>query len=187
MSGAVVPYHLRPHKAVDRRLFLDLLSRCERWRPLQDYAYVSMGGYPLEDHKAIHRRFGITQLLAFDLDEGIVKRQLFNRPIAACKCIHRTSGEVVADLDRTLSEANFGNAEGLILWLDYTKAAELGVQLREFQRSLEQIAAGDIVRVTINAKADNLGTVRRTRDGHQRTRWTDFAFKIGRASCRERV
>ena len=31
MRGASVPYHLRPHKSVDRRLFLDLLMRFERW------------------------------------------------------------------------------------------------------------------------------------------------------------
>ena len=75
MSGASLPYHLRPHKSVDRRLFLDLLMRLERWRPLVDYAYISMGAYPLEDHKLVHRHLGIDKLIAFDNDEKIVARQ----------------------------------------------------------------------------------------------------------------
>ena len=166
MSASGIPYHLRPHKAVDRRLFLDLLSRCERWQPLQDFAYISMGGYPLEDHKAIHRRFGITRLLAFDNDEAIVRRQTFNRPTSACKCFHRDSADVVASLDGILSEARFSDAEGVIVWLDYTNT-QIGAQLRQFQSTLEQVAPNDIVRITLNAKADNLGLPDRT--GGRRT------------------
>ena len=72
MSGASIPYHLRPHKSVDRRLFLDLLTRYERWKPLADYIYISMGAYPLEDHKLVHRHLGISRLISFDLENDTV-------------------------------------------------------------------------------------------------------------------
>lgn len=157
MSAAGIPYHLRPHKAVDRRLFLDLLSRCERWQPLQNFAYVSMGAYALEDHKAIHRRFGVNRLVAFDYDEGIVQRQLFNRPTMACKCLHKKSGDIVSDFDRTLKDNGFSDADGAVVWLDFTSASDLGTQLREVHTLLEQLAPNDIVRVTLNAKVANLG------------------------------
>jgi len=151
MTGAAVPYHLRPHKAVDRRLFLDLLSRFERWRPLPEYVYVSMGAYPLEDHKLIHRMIGITKLIAFDLDDGVVARQRFNKPIESCHCVKKKSGELIAELDSILTEYGLPADKGLIVWLDYTDPTKIGQQIREFEALLDRLRAGDVVRVTVNA------------------------------------
>lgn len=156
MSGASIPYHLRPHKAVDRRIFIDLLGRLERWRPLTDYVYLSMGAYPLEDHKLIHRILGITRLVAFDKESSIVARQLFNKPIENCWCIERTSGQVVDKFDHVLEECGFGGPDGVIVWLDYTDPKKLGVQIREFQTLLDRLSAGDVVRVTVNAHPHEL-------------------------------
>jgi hypothetical protein len=151
MSGASIPYHLRPHKAVDRRLFLDLLGRLERWKPLHGHAYVSMGAYPLEDHRLVHRVLGITRLLAFDMEPEVVARQLFNRPLDSCRCIEAKAETVVGDLDRVLKDEGFGDADGAIVWLDYTDPKKLAHQLREFQTLLDNLTEGDIVRVTVNA------------------------------------
>ncbi|WP_312809272.1 O-methyltransferase [Agrobacterium cavarae] len=151
MSGSAIPYHLRPHKAVDRRLFVDLLTRLERWRPLHNYAYVSMGAYPLEDHKIVHRILGIKRLLAFDYDEEVVNRQKFNRPIARCKCIQAASKEVVDNFDHILKENKIDDAAGVIVWLDYTDPNEIQHQIREFQDLIDKLRPGDIVRVTVNA------------------------------------
>ena len=60
MSGETVPYRLRPHKAVDRRLFLALLGRCERWVDLRDHVYVSMDG----ETRAVHLADGPVKLAA---------------------------------------------------------------------------------------------------------------------------
>ena len=160
MSGAQLPYHLRPHKTVDRRLFLDLLSRYERWKPLVRYAYISMGAYPLEDHRLVHRLFGIKRLIAFDNDEETVKRQNFNRPCDTCRCFKRKSGELIDELDRIVREAEADDAEGLLIWLDYTSPATLGEQIREFQTLLDKVGPGDVVRVTVNAHLSALGDAR---------------------------
>lgn len=157
MSAATIPYHLRPHKAVDRRLFIDLLNRCERWRPLIRDAYLSMGAYPLEDHKLVHRMLGITRLIAFDSDANIVARQRFNRPVDSFRAIQKKSGELIADLDQVLREAECGDPEGLIVWLDYTSPKQLGEQVREFEALLDKVKEGDIVRVTVNAHLPALG------------------------------
>lgn len=156
MAGASLPYHLRPHKAVDRRIFLDLLRRFERWRPLGDYAYLSMGAYPLEDHKLVHRALGITRLIAFDLDAGVVARQLFNRPIQTCSCLHKSAGETIDELHRILKDAGCTNDTGVIVWLDYTDPKQIGAQLREFQTLLDRLRVGDVVRVTVNAHPSEL-------------------------------
>ncbi len=151
MSGETIPYHLRPHKAVDRRLFLDLLGRLERWRSLHDHVYVSMGAYPLEDHRLVNRILGITRLLAFDMNPKIVARQQFNRPLDSCRCITSTSGELIDDFDRVLKDEGFDDARGAIVWLDYTDPKQLTQQVREFQTLLDKLTEGDIVRVTVNA------------------------------------
>lgn len=152
MSGDAVPYHLRPHKSVDRRVFLDLLSRFERWRPVSQYAYVSMGAYPLEDHRLIHRVMGITRLIAFDLDKHVVERQKFNKPIESCWCLHRKSEEIIEKFDYILEkECNIEASAGVIVWLDYTNPRQLGKQIREFQSLLDKLRVGDVVRVTVNA------------------------------------
>ena len=156
MTGESVPYHLRPHKAVDRRLFLDLLSRFERWRPLSEYVYLSMGAYPLEDHKLVHRLIGITRLIAFDFDDAIVARQMFNRPIETCHCLHKKSGDLISDLDKVLSECAVSPDRGFIVWLDYTDPSKIGQQLREFEALLNRLREGDLVRVTVNAHPHDL-------------------------------
>ncbi len=156
MSGRSLPYHLRPHKTVDRRLFLDLLSRFERWIPLDCYAYVSMGAYPLEDHKLVHRLLGVTKLVAFDMESDVVARQKFNRPIDGCYCLHCKSGELIANLDQVLAYCGCSEISGLIVWLDYTNPKQIGHQIREFQALLDKLKPGDIVRVTVNAHPNDL-------------------------------
>jgi hypothetical protein len=151
MRGASVPYHLRPHKSVDRRLFLDLLTRFERWTPLNGYVYVSMGAYPLEDHKLVHRLIGINQLLAFDFDEEIVARQRFNKPVETCHCVQSTADELIANLEHILVECQFTQPAGIIMWLDYTNPRQIGYQVREFEALLNKLRTGDLVRITVNA------------------------------------
>lgn len=151
MSGATVPYHLRPHKAVDRRLFVDLLMRFERSQPLKDYVYVSMGAFALVDHKLIHRMIGLSKLVAFDYDTTVVERQKFNRPIDTCHCLQKTSGEVVQSVEAVLKQCSYDTSSGVIVWLDYTTPKELGNQIREFETLLDDLNEGDIVRVTVNA------------------------------------
>lgn len=151
MSGSSIPYHLRPHKAVDRRLFIDLLMRYERWRSLQNDIYISMGAYPLEDHKLIHRMLGVTRLITFDADENIVSRQKFNRPLENLYATCKLSGDMISDLDEVVREADITEFDGYIVWLDYTSPKQLGEQIREFQFLLDKLAEGDVVRVTVNA------------------------------------
>lgn len=151
MSGGSVPYHLRPHKSVDRRLFVNLLSRVERWRPLDKHTYISMGAYPMEDHKLLYRSLGLTNSISFDMNPNVVERQKFNKPVATCQCLCATSGEIVAGLEQKLEDCGFDTDGGVIIWLDYTAPREIGEQVREFEALLDKLKEGDVVRITLNA------------------------------------
>lgn len=161
MSGSSIPYHIRQHKAVDRRLFIDLLTRLERWRSLKDYAYISMGAYPLEDHKQMFRHLGLTKLISFDLDPAVVARQQFNIPVKSCRCIERTSAELVDNLEAVLEDCDVDASSSVIVWLDYTAPSEIGTQLREFEALLNNLGEGDIVRLTLNANPEAWGRSKR--------------------------
>jgi hypothetical protein len=119
-----------------------------------------MGAYPLEDHKMIHRIIGLTRLIAFDFDDEVVARQKFNRPIDACKCIKKKSGDLIAELESILTGFGFDDADGLVIWLDYTDPGKLGEQIREFETLLSGLRAGDVVRITLNAHLSALGDSR---------------------------
>ena len=164
MSGAGVPYRLRPHKAVDRRLFVDLLSRIERWWPLVDHVYLSMGAHSLEDHRLVHKNIGIKNLITFDADSEVVARQRFNAPTTSCYCHEGLSGEVIAKLDNVLTQYGMSADSGLVVWLDYTAPGQIGSQIREFQHLLDKGKVGDVVRITVNANPSSLGEFRDAND-----------------------
>tara|TARA_R110002110_G_scaffold157063_1_gene352792 strand:- start:359 stop:1255 length:897 start_codon:yes stop_codon:yes gene_type:complete len=115
-----------------------------------------MGAYPLEDHKMIHRQFGIKRLIAFDIDQDTVARQIFNKPIESCKCLTKKSGEIITELDRILEKYGYETPDGIIFWLDYTNPRQIGHQIREFQTLIDKLTPGDIVRITVNAHAADL-------------------------------
>jgi len=154
MSGSTLPYRLRPHKAVDRRLFVDLLNRYERWRDLDDHVYVSMAAFAMEDQKLVHRVLGLRRLVAFDMNDDVVGRQEFNRPTNETKCVTSTASAMVGDIVTNVERAGINDARGYIVWLDYTDPKEIGQQISDFASLLPQLAPNDIVRVTVNANWD---------------------------------
>src|SRR6185312_8992990 len=91
------------------------------------------------------------QLLAFDLDDEIVARQKFNKPVETCCCVHRKSDDLIANLDSVLADCGFTDFDGIVIWLDYTDPRKIGQQLREFEALLGKLKSGDVVRVTVNA------------------------------------
>ncbi len=147
MSGGNVPYHLRQNKAIDRHIFVDLLSRINRYRAIADYSYIGFGGSSLEDFKVIHEHFGMRNMISLEADARIHSRQNFNIPLGCINCRHVTSGDFVD------SYSADGNA---IIWLDYASPKGLREQLQELQTLLPKLLSRDIVKITLNANPDTL-------------------------------
>lgn len=147
MSGALVPYHQRQNKAVDRHVFIDLLGRLAHRLPIADYAYVSFGGAFLEDFKLIHAAFGNKHLISLEMDEVAWARQQFNLPLSCIKPIKTTAGEYIQ---------GYALNKNAIVWLDYAAAMQTRVQLEEFQALLKKLRTFDIVKITLNANPNSL-------------------------------
>lgn len=143
MSGSSIAYHLRPNKAIDRNLFIDLLSRVGRVRNISDYEYIGFGGPFLEDFKAMHAALRIKKMYSIELDENTYARQHFNTPFK------------FVTLNQMRSDAFFRGHQfsenGTIVWLDNTTVADLKSQLDEFRSVVASVGYFDVVKITLNA------------------------------------
>lgn len=156
MSGALVPYHQRQNKAVDRHLFIDLLARVNRYKPISGYTYISFGGAFLEDFKLLHSQFGNVQLISLEKDLVAWDRQQFNLPISCIRCVREDSNTFIT---------NYSISGNAIFWLDFADANRTRQQIEEFQSLLGKMQAYDIVKLTLNANPNVLRDSNSTDEG----------------------
>jgi hypothetical protein len=138
------PYHLRHNKAVDRFLFIELLSLLgvHLKNGLNGYTYYGLGGPFLEDFQAIHQSFPEMNMICIERCVETHKRQKFNKP-------HKK----VAFFNDDMS-GFFGNNELTgkdIIWLDFTNNTLAEFEL--FQFVLGKLWPYGILKVTLNANA----------------------------------
>lgn len=153
MSGADVPYQLRPNKFIDRQMFVEMLTRLIIPRGPEKYIYVSMGGRHLVDHYAVYNRLGIRAQFSFDSNKNEVARQKFNKPTGVTVCEEMVSSALPTEIDSILQR--FPSKRNLIVWLDYTKTDRKS-QLQEAVQTLIRLKHGDVFRITLNANPQTL-------------------------------
>lgn len=147
-AGSSLPYRLRPNKAVDRELFLSMLTRVSPRLELEKYHYVGLGGPFLEDFRLIHARLGVAKMTCIETEAEVHKRQLFNRPISSITCVHKK-------LEDYLDETEFDSPA--IIWFDYTEPKGITTQIERFARTIGTVPIGSILRITLNANPESLG------------------------------
>ncbi|HDV6321353.1 TPA: hypothetical protein RJR38_003198 [Burkholderia multivorans] len=147
-GGGSIPYHLRQNKAIERNLFIDLLSRIGRYVNISDYTYIGFGGPFLEDFKHLHSALRIEKMLSIELEENVYYRQVFNQPVSCVNLLHMSSSDFIYHHDFS---------PGTIVWFDYASPSDLGAQLSETQRLVEKLSHADIFKITVNADPQTLG------------------------------
>ncbi len=148
-SASSLPYRLRPNKAVDRELFLSLLTRLAPSLAVEAYHYVGLGGPFLEDFRLVHARLGILKMTCIETEAQVHKRQVFNRPISSIDCVHMT-------LESYLDETEIDTPA--IIWFDYTEPKGITTQIERFVRTIGSVPIGSVLRITLNANPTSLGT-----------------------------
>ena len=144
MSAGSIPYHLRPNKAVDRYLFLDLCARLTPALNFNSYQYVGFGGPQMEDFRLLHERFPLLPMLCIEAIEGVIPRQRFNQPHSLVEFLEKptTSGEWLSDWKPT---------NPVLLWFDYASKRDRNEQFNEFQSLLATAPSKSVIRITMNA------------------------------------
>lgn len=141
-------YSVRPNKHVDRELFTELVGCILAGRPVDRCAYISMGGPQMVDHISMYKRNGISKLYSFDAEESVVLRQAFNSPTSTTKCEQMLASELAGKLGDIQENLD---VDSLVVWLDYTGNTKRGEQISEFQTLLENLNAGDVARISLDA------------------------------------
>ena len=144
---AVLSYHLRIQKEIERRLFLDILSFADRLRPVRDAVYIGMGSVYFEDFKAIHDRFGLERMICLEQEEWLWRRQKFNRPLS---CIELSGESVDEFLNGNLFDFE-GDGRQCVVWLDFDGFGSAGQQLSAFSAFLGRLRPGDVAKLTLDA------------------------------------
>lgn len=147
MSGAGLPYRLRPAKFVDRELFADLIGQITVQEGRSGWVYVSMAGEHLADIQAVYRRSGIRKFYVFDENQRVVDRQRFNRHLPS---IRLDTHQATALSDRLDEIVETAGADRAIIWLDFTGTGRRKDQIDDFVKVLEKLAPGDICRITLD-------------------------------------
>lgn len=166
-AGSSVPYKLRPNKAVDRELFLSLLTRLAPALALEGHHYIGLGGSFLEDFRLVHARLGIERMTSVESEQEVHKRQLFNRPTASIECVH-------SSLEEYLDAHDFD--QPAIIWFDYT-APKPVEQIGRFARTVGEVRLNSILRVTLNAQPSALGEPNPKLSGQALLDWRLEKFK----------
>lgn len=146
MSVGSIPYHLRPNKAVDRLLFLELCLRLAPALKIEDggYEYIGFGGPQMEDFRLLHEKFPQMPMFCIEQSENVIPRQKFNCP--------HTQVNFLPEAKKSRDWLNeWVPDKPVILWFDYAIKAERKEQFNEFQTLLACAPNKSLLRVTMNA------------------------------------
>lgn len=136
------PYHLRPNKAVDRFMLIEVIKKLGRMGDLSEYTYYGFGGPYLEEFRLLYEFCPEIRMVSIEEDADTLKRQRFHLP---CGTLRLEAAEFKSFLARYDSRD-----EKSIFWLDYT-GLEFGV-FEDFQVLLEKVAANSVIKVTLRAE-----------------------------------
>lgn len=145
-TATVIPYHLRPHKAIERQIFFEILTQLDRssFVELRNYRYVGFGAPFLEDFKGIHLEFGIEKMDCIESDAFAYSRQLFNSPFNFIN-FYNTPATLY------ITGANYPRDENKVIWLDYTSPREFKQQLLDAELLGQRLLPFDIVKFTFSS------------------------------------
>ncbi|MCK5581840.1 MAG: hypothetical protein KAJ18_11275 [Candidatus Omnitrophica bacterium] len=135
-------YNLRPNKAIDRAIFIELLRSFGYLNSLKDHVYIGLGGPYLEDFCLMANEFPKMQLFTVESDEETFKRQRFHQCSRDVSFYH-------GEFEDFLS-SEFPSDRPTLTWIDYTNFNRKS--LLEISSVVRTAVESSIVRVTVNAE-----------------------------------
>ncbi|WP_126945685.1 O-methyltransferase [Xanthomonas sp. BRIP62418] len=136
-------YVLRTNKAIERKLFFDVVYSAKKEFKLSAQWYLGFGSMWFNDFKIAHRLLHLDDMISIE-HEPHAARAEFNRPFSTIKVIGGESGEV---LENRVNAALW--TRPLVAWLDYDGRLNESVVL-DLSTLLQKSARDSIVAVTVN-------------------------------------
>lgn len=136
-------YHLRPNKAVDRLIFVEILRAFELLYPLDNHVYIGFGGPFLEDFRLLAQVFPKLELISIENDEETLKRQLSHLCSSRMTALHSTFEQFLA--------TNLPSDQPVVVWADYTDMKrECLVEAADIAR---RVTPGSVYKITVRAES----------------------------------
>lgn len=136
-------YHLRPNKAIDRFILLELLRTMELRTPLRGYTYIGLGGPSLEDFRLLAQQFPLMAMKCVEQDGETLKRQRFHMCSSKLECVPGSLRDFVA--------TRFPSDGPVIVWADYTDMnRECLTEVADISR---KAVPGSLLRFTVRAES----------------------------------
>lgn len=148
MSSATAPsytridYSVRPAKAIERRMMVDIVRRLDRTAALVYYRYVGFGSLYFSDFSLFHKVLGIRELISIEREVDDELRFRFNLPYAPIELRFGDAADVLPSLSWD---------ERSIVWLDYDGRLKLD-KLDDLAFLVRNVAPGSVVAVTVNVQ-----------------------------------
>lgn len=143
-----INYSVRPNKAVERRLLIQLLAVLDKRTDidLASYRYLGFGSIWFVDFSLVHRVLGIEDLLSIEAVRSREKRVDFNRPFDCVKVKLGTYSENLPSLTWEKKQ---------LIWLDYdgVLTAEM---FSDLQQTVTQVASKSMIFISVNANPAQL-------------------------------
>jgi len=140
------PYHLRPNKAIDRLMLIEVLKRLENAVKISDYTYYGFGGPFLEDCRLLGKFYPDISMISIEENNETYNRQKFHVPCRNLKLFCT---------DSTSFLRTFSSDKKCIFWLDYTKL-NYGA-FDDFMMLLSKVADWSIIKITLRAELPDRG------------------------------
>lgn len=160
-SYEMIDYNLRPAKAIERKMLVELFRRLDRVAALRHYRYVGFGSPYFADFALFHRVLDIQSMISIEREIDDRPRFEFNRPFAAVDLRFGESAEVLPSLDWQ---------QRTIIWLDYDDALDTAM-LNDIALCADKLTSGSILIVSARAQ---LNFDRETRLEELRENLEDF-------------
>lgn len=138
-------YHLRPNKAIDRVLMLEVISRMGPWWEPTSLTYYGLGGPFLDDVRLISQHFPMMKYVSIECNDDIYRRQRFHRNTKQVRLVHEP-------IESYLTH-RFPSGTKCVFWLDYTTLRP--ARIEEFKTVLSLVGTPSIVKITLRAQFDD--------------------------------
>ncbi|MFF2222481.1 O-methyltransferase [Streptomyces globisporus] len=136
-----IDYQLRPSKAVQRHMIVDVCRRLSAMARIAEYQYIGFGALEFVDFHLMHRALNINEMVSIEGDVSSIERHTFNRPFKTVRVLPGRASDVLAEL----------NWERLsIVWLDYTQRLDEEV-IHDVSLLCGRLQPGSALFITLNA------------------------------------
>lgn len=137
-----INYSLRPGKAIERKMLIELMQRLSAFGKIEEYQYVGFGSTYFTDFTLIHRALGINKMISIEKDVQNELRFRFNVPFSCVKMEFLESNDILPNIDWDTCPS--------ILWLDFDSKLNSNM-FQDIRTFLANAISGSLLLLTVNA------------------------------------